>query len=60
VANIANDAQLLSGATLALLQDTSTYDRVVARLNEALDASFRTDELWGAVSPRIMCSHRAP
>jgi hypothetical protein len=56
VANIANDAQLLSGATLALLSDITAYDRVVARVNEALDASFRTDELWGVVSPKIMCS----
>jgi hypothetical protein len=56
VANIANDAQLLSGATLALLADITAYDRVVARVNEALDVSFRTDELWGVVSPKVMCS----
>ena len=49
VARLGNDAQLLSGATLALIDDPDLHEAVTARVGEALDESFRTDEIWGAV-----------
>lgn len=49
VARLGNDAQLLSGATLALIDNPDLYDAVTVRVDEALDESFRTDEIWGAV-----------
>ena len=43
-----DDAQLLAGVTLALLQEPGLYDDATARLNEALDESFDRDPIWGA------------
>ena len=42
-----DDAQLLAGTTLALLQKPDQYDAFTARLNDALDESFATDPFWG-------------
>ena len=41
-----DDAQLLAGATLALLQKPERYDEAQSLLNAALDESFRTDPVW--------------
>jgi len=41
-----DDAQLLAGATLALLQKPERYDEAQSLLNAALDESFRTDPIW--------------
>jgi hypothetical protein len=41
-----DDAQLLAGVTLALLERPELYDDVQRLLNEALDDSFRTDPVW--------------
>jgi hypothetical protein len=41
-----DDAQLLAGATLALLQKPERYDEAQSFLNAALDESFRTDPIW--------------
>jgi hypothetical protein len=49
VVHFGNDAQLLSGAMLALLDDPDLYEAVTTRVNEALDESYRTDDVWGAV-----------
>jgi hypothetical protein len=49
VVRVGNDAQLLSGATLALLDDPDRYDIVTARLEEALDESFASDPIWGSL-----------
>src|SRR5436190_9720771 len=46
-----DDAQLLAGATLALLQKPSLYDSATALLNAALDDSFVRDPIWGATLP---------
>src|SRR5215813_437765 len=41
-----DDAQLLAGATLALLKEPTLYAKVQEMLNDALDDSFRTDPIW--------------
>ncbi len=51
VVGLGDDAQLLAGATLALLRDAKLYDDVQTRLNEALDDSFRTDPIWRGLNP---------
>lgn len=51
VVGFGDDAQLLAGATLALLRDARRYDDVRKRLNDALDDSFRTDPVWRALTP---------
>jgi hypothetical protein len=51
VAGAGDDAQLLAGATLALLEKADGYDKVSRRLDEALDFSFETDPIWGVPSP---------
>jgi hypothetical protein len=48
VAHVGNNAQLLAGATLALIDDPDLYQTVTSRLNEALDESFNADPHWGA------------
>jgi hypothetical protein len=45
-----DDAQLLAGATLALLAHPTRYDATTALLNDALDDSFRRDPVWGPVN----------
>ncbi len=42
-----DDAQLLAGTTLALLQKPDQYDAFTVQLNAALDESFATDPFWG-------------
>jgi hypothetical protein len=46
-----DDAQLLAGVTLALLQKPSLYDVATSLLNAALDDSFDRDPIWGATLP---------
>jgi hypothetical protein len=41
-----DDAQLLAGVTLALLQNPALYDQAQSLLNDALDDSYRTDPIW--------------
>lgn len=43
-----DDAQLLAGVTLALLQKPGLYDAATRLLNAALDDSFDRDPIWGA------------
>ncbi|HKU09173.1 MAG TPA: hypothetical protein VJR30_24160 [Bradyrhizobium sp.] len=43
-----DDAQLLAGVTLALLQKPELYDAATEQLNIALDDSFDRDPIWGA------------
>ncbi|HET9258018.1 MAG TPA: hypothetical protein VFO16_22845 [Pseudonocardiaceae bacterium] len=51
VAHQGDDAALLAGATLAAFDQPGSYDTITARLNEALDASFATDPIWGTPTP---------
>jgi len=51
VVGLGDDAQLLAGATIALLRDARLYSDVQKRLNEALDDSFRTDPIWRGLTP---------
>jgi hypothetical protein len=44
-----DDAQLLAGATLALLERPTRYDATRSLLNDALDDSFRRDPIWGSM-----------
>ena len=43
-----DDAQLLAGVTLALLQEPGLYDAATKLFNAALDDSFDRDPIWGA------------
>jgi hypothetical protein len=56
-----DDAQLLAGVTLALLQRPDLYDAATALLNAALDDSFDRDPIWGATlrGHAMMHSERA-
>ena len=46
IAGHGDDAQLLAGVTLALLQDPALYDHAQSLLNDALDDSYCTDPIW--------------
>lgn len=46
-----DDAQLLAGATLAVLYQSASYDTVTSHLDAALDFSFTTDPIWGLPLP---------
>jgi hypothetical protein len=46
-----DDAQLLAGVNLALLQQPKLYNSATSLLNAALDDSFDRDPIWGATLP---------
>jgi hypothetical protein len=53
-----DDAQLLAGATLALLRKPERYDETQSLLNAALDESFRTDPIWrDLVASHVFAPH---
>jgi hypothetical protein len=51
VVGFGDDAQLLAGATVALLRDAGLYNDVQRLLNDSLDDSFRTDPIWRGLNP---------
>lgn len=46
-----DDAQLLAGATLAVLDNPANYTKISAGLARALTASFARDPIWSPPSP---------
>jgi len=46
-----DDAQLLAGATLAVLVAPQDYDDITGLLNEALDDSYARDPIWHPLQP---------
>src|SRR5205807_8619572 len=57
VVNKGDDAQLLAGATLAVLAQPSLYDSVTEDLAKALDYSFAHDPIWGPPKPHPVFLH---
>ncbi len=51
VINMGDDAQLLAGATLALVAQPALYNSVTQGLNDALDQSYAQDPIWGPPKP---------
>jgi hypothetical protein len=49
-----DDAQLLAGATMALVANPGLYDSATSLLNAALDDSFKRDPIWGDAQPDSM------
>jgi hypothetical protein len=47
IGDLGDDADLLAGATMALLERPALYDRVTAALNNGLNLSFERDPIWG-------------
>jgi hypothetical protein len=47
-----DDAQLLAGAVIALLNNPAAYLQITAQLNAALDDSFLRDPIFGAAMPQ--------
>lgn len=48
IVRVGDDAQLLAGVTLALLQEPGLYAAATKLLNAALDDSFDQDPIWGS------------
>jgi hypothetical protein len=47
IIGMGDDAQLLAGATAAVLGGTASYETVTSLLADALDDSLRRDPIWG-------------
>jgi hypothetical protein len=47
IIGIGDDAQLLAGTMMALLNNASLYKNATKLLNDALDESYRSDVIWG-------------
>ena len=47
ISPLGDDAQLLAGATLALIEKPDIYNQVTQALNDGLDRSFQLDPIWG-------------
>jgi hypothetical protein len=55
---LGDDAQLLAGTTMALLNTPTSYDTITSRLASALDDSLARDPFFGSVAPRTMFGAR--
>jgi len=54
VVGLGDDAQLLAGLTMALLQNPGGYAAYTKLINDALDNSFATDPIWGPIPHDMM------
>jgi nucleoside phosphorylase len=54
VVSAGDDAQLLAGLTLAVLQQPSSYAAFTKMINLALDKSFADDPIWGPIPSDFM------
>jgi hypothetical protein len=52
IVGLGDDAQLLAGATVALLYAPTKYDDITLRLNAALDDSYQRDPVFGRPRPQ--------
>jgi hypothetical protein len=61
-----DDAQLLAGATMAVLANPSLYDQATRLLNDGLDDSYQHDPIWAGLSldrmfsPSFLAQRHAP
>jgi len=55
---LGDDAQLLAGTTMALLNDPTSYATITSRLASALDDSLARDPFFGSAAPRTMFGAR--
>jgi hypothetical protein len=60
IAALGDDAQLLAGATLRLLDAPDTYAAVTAALVSGLDQSFATDPIWGVPAAEPIFVRQSP
>ena len=51
---LGDDAQLLAGTTMALLDDAGKYADITKSFDAALDDSFARDPIFGVAAPRFM------
>lgn len=49
-----DDAQLMAGLTLAVLQEPAKYASFTKSINDALDESFSSDPIWGPLPKDLM------
>jgi hypothetical protein len=54
IAGAGDDAQLLAGATIAVLTQTGIYQSATDLLNTALDDSYNSDPVWQGLSYDLM------
>lgn len=54
IVGMGDDAQLLAGATSAVLAKTGLYESATVLLNAALDDSYKTDPVWEGLSFDLM------
>jgi hypothetical protein len=57
ITSLGDDAHLLSGSTMAVLEDPNCYEKMTVSLNDALDQSFAQDPIWGIPEPHPIFSN---
>ena len=57
IVGMGDDAHLLAGATLAVLDAPARYDAISSLLNDGLDDSFARDSIWHPLKPDPFAIH---